>query len=353
MVSLTNGDLASVMRFRTATWSSRSTAVMPRKGGTTGKMKRTNGPQQPHGRARTRLTDAEKKFFSECRFRAWNNVLVIVLFDAGYDVVVRNTAKRRRWDVQSTFQIVKVSKGGNVVYDRANSDGETSKDKTNAAFNSVVEILKDAPITTASGSVEVVDRGVKRARGDIARKRRAVEIVVRTGDPALVTRIDDKSVLYVGYAAWDILAGALGEFKKKDRVRLAHEDDTVTVSPDDAADGVCRKAVCFGVSKLLDHTARNMIQYTKLVLDCKLRYREIPPSLSSGLGHVPISDDDSGGTLSGVHESGGGVPSERTVDNACADVFSSLPLDYTYHLPAMEGFITGAQQRPLESHTTL
>ena len=316
------------------------------------KMKRTNKPRPPQGEAPTRLSDAEKKFFSECRFRAWNNVLVIILFDAGYDVVVRNTAKRRKWDIQSTFQIVKVSKDGNVVYDRSETDGETSKDKTNAAFNSVVEILKDAPITMASGSVEVVDRGVKRARGDIARKRRDVEIVVRTGDPALVARIDDKSILYVGYAAWDILADSLGEFKKKDRVRLAHEDDAMTVSPDDAADGVCRKAVRFGVMKLLDHTARNMGRYTKLVLACKLRYREHAPSLPADFERSPVCDEDSGLTLSVVRGSGGGVPSVHAVDNTRVDVFSSVLTDYTCHLPLMDGFITGAQYKPLETHTT-
>ena len=66
------------MRFRTATWSSRSAAIPLWNGGTVVEMKRVNGPRPPRGGARTRLSDAEKKFFSECRFRAWNNVLIVI-----------------------------------------------------------------------------------------------------------------------------------------------------------------------------------------------------------------------------------------------------------------------------------
>ena len=192
-----------------------------------GRMRRAKKPRVCWNKERRKVKNRRNKQESVRRFRAWNNVLIIVLCSVGYDVVVQKTTRPRKRDEQSIFPIVKISKDGTTFFDESEvSPATTSPEKRNMIYNRVVSMFTEAANMTEWGRVDVINHGVRNKGTKRETARYNAEIVVHVDgyDPFNIT---DDTITMIGQSAWDVLNIALCDTKRNENVLLVRKGDDV------------------------------------------------------------------------------------------------------------------------------
>ena len=215
-------------------------------------MRRAKDPRVGGRGERTRTKNRRNKQESVRRFRAWNNVLIVLLHSAGYDVVVQKTTRPRKRDEQSIFPIVRVSKGGRTCYDEGDVSPETtSPERRNMIFNRVVAMLAEARSQTERGCVDVINHGVRNKGTKRETARYSAEIVVHVDGCSF--NITDDTIAIVGQSAWDALNTALSGTKRNENVLLVRKGDA-TAPTRGQGDEVIRKEFDCSIEDLVLRT---------------------------------------------------------------------------------------------------
>ena len=216
-------------------------------------MRRAKEPRICMNKERNKLKNRRNKQESVRRFRAWNNVFIIILFSAGYDVVIQKTTRPRKRNEQSIFPIVKVSKDGKTFFDEVEvSPTTTSPEKRNMIYNRIVSMFAATANPTERGHVVVINHGVRNKGTKRETARYNAEIVVHIDgyDKFIIT---DDTITDIGRNAWDVLNKALYETKRNENVLLVRKGKMVTSSLGQGDEVIC-KEIDYNIEDIVLHT---------------------------------------------------------------------------------------------------